>query len=1030
MALEKGIYEQVVNDEVKSDISSLSGLKATTERMDGDYSSILISKYIESVVRKVIEDKENVEDKVEVANEIIRHLASSFKDYGFDSKIIDPKGEALTEIRDQRFSSNRLVRPNTSLVTSMLFSGDSEYKLVDELKKEILSSDRVDMLVSFLRVSGIAMIRRELNEFAERGGKLRVVCTTYTGATEPRAVKEISGLPNAEVKISYDTQHTTLHAKAYMFIRNTDFNTAYIGSSNLSKKAITDGREWNVKITSHDQKDVFARMRETFETYWNSEEFEEYREEDYKRLCDAISFEKRKDKDKPMDSYSFDIKPYPFQEAILDKLEVERKILNNYRNLIVAATGTGKTVISAFDYRRFKNENRDNHRLLFVAHREEILRQSLSCFKGVLKDPCFGELYTGNKSDITEGASLFATIQKLDNKENYTRFSPSYFDFIIIDEFHHAASDSYQKVLNYFKPKVLLGLTATPERMDGKDILKYFDGRHIAAEIRLPEAIERQLLVPFHYFCVRDTVDLEGLTWSRGGYEVSELENVYVLQTEVAKKRAGLVLDSIKRYVSEPSEIRCLGFCVSVKHAEFMASFFNDQGCNALSLSSSSSEEERNSAKNRIRNGEINFIFTVDLYNEGVDIPEIDTVMFLRPTESLTVFLQQLGRGLRTSPNKEFLTVLDYIGQSNKKYSFENKFKALLNKKNRGLINEIKNGSMSLPSGCHIEMEKEAMEIILDNIKGFHNTKRKLIEKLRCFEADSDSPISVENFFSYYNMDPRVFYKNGSFVSLMEEAMLIKRERRPIDSHLDSALKNLIFVDSERWMEFLLSMLSSPLRKAENKSEELMLKMFFFTVFNSNAKEFSIYDVLDAIRSDEYYLKEFKELLDYRLKRIEQVSIPMDGEVPLDVYCSYSRNQILSAFNHKDPSNMQEGVYYSREYNTDILLVTLKKTEKLYTPTTMYKNYAINPYKFHWESQNKTTTESESGKRYINSSSNVLLFVRESKVDMYNMTPPHTFLGPVKIESHRGNKPMEIVWKMKYRIPARFIEELTRGLAI
>ena len=385
---------------------------------------------------------------------------------------------------------------------------------------------------------------------------------------------------------------------------------------------------------------------------------------------------------------------------------------------------------------------------------------------------------------------------------------------------------------------------------------------------------------------------------------------------------------------------------------------------------------------------------------------------------------------MRTSRNKEFLTVLDYIGQSNKKYSFENKFKALLNKKNRGLINEIKNGSMSLPSGCHIEMEKEAMEIILDNIKGFHNTKRKLIEKLRCFEADSGSPISVENFFSYYNMDPRVFYKNGSFVSLMEEAMLIKRERRPIDSHLDSALKNLIFVDSDRWMEFLLSMLSSPLRKAENKSEELMLKMFFFTVFNSNAKEFSIDDVFDAIRSDEYYLKEFKELLDYRLKRIEQVSIPMDGEVPLDVYCSYSRNQILSAFNHKDPSNMQEGVYYSREYNTDILLVTLKKTEKLYTPTTMYKNYAINPYKFHWESQNKTTTESESGKRYINSSSNVLLFVRESKVDMYNMTPPYTFLGPVKIESHRGNKPMEIVWKMKYRIPARFIEELTRGLAI
>ena len=699
MSLEKGIYEQVLNNEVKKDISSLTGLTAIKKEMDDESSSILISQYVESVVRKILEDKSNVQDKVEIANKLIAQLSSSYPEYDLDSKIIDTKGEALMEVRDERINTKNLERPESSLVTSKLFSGDNGDKLKDEFRKEIVSADSIDMLVSFIKVSGIALIRDKLNEFANKGGKLRVVCTTYTGATDANAVKEISELPNAEVKISYDTKHTRLHAKAYMFRRKSGFDTAYIGSSNLSNAAISNGREWNLKITSHDQKDIFDGMTEAFETYWNSDEFEEYHADDYDKLAGAIALERGSVVKNPLIAYSFDIRPYPFQEAILDKLEAERKIYGNYKNLLVAATGTGKTVISAFDYKRFVAENRDHHRLLFVAHREEILKQSLACFRGVLKDPEFGALYTGNNSEIKEGQSLFATIQKLDSKDNISRFSPDYFDFIIVDEFHHAAADSYQELLSYFKPQILLGLTATPERMDNKPILDYFDGQHIAAEIRLPEAIERQLLVPFHYFGVADGTDLRGLTWSVGGYEKKELENIYVFQTGVARKRAGLIVNSIKRYVGDPNEIKCLGFCVSIRHAEFMAECFKEAGLKAVALSSQSVDEERNSAKDKIRSGEINFIFTVDLYNEGVDIPEIDTVMFLRPTESLTVFLQQLGRGLRTSHGKEFLTVLDFIGQSNKKYNFEEKFMALMNKKNRGVYREIKDGSLSLPSG-------------------------------------------------------------------------------------------------------------------------------------------------------------------------------------------------------------------------------------------------------------------------------------------------------------------------------------------
>ena len=1030
MGLKKGIYEQVVNKEVEDDISSLTGLKATTKKMDKDSSSLIISQYIENFVRKVLEDKSEVHDKIEIANNIICQLASSFPEYEFDSKLIDEKGEALKEVRDEKINTSELERPKTSLIKSRLFSGEKEFRFLDELKKEIVSSDYVDMLVSFIKISGIAMIRKELNEFANKGGKLRVVCTTYMGATDPEVVKEISELPNAEVKISYDTKHTRLHAKSYMFRRNSGFDTAYIGSSNLSKSAITDGREWNLKITCHDQKDVFDRMTEAFETYWNSDEFVDYKEGDYNKLKEAILAERGNGNSNPLISFSFDIRPYPFQEEILDKLEAERKIYGNYKNLVVAATGTGKTVISAFDYKRFVSENRDHHRLLFVAHREEILKQSLSCFRGVLKDPEFGELYSGNNNEINEGQSLFATIQKFDSKDNISRFSPDYFDFIIVDEFHHAAADSYQKLLRHFKPQILLGLTATPERMDDKDILKYFDGQHIAAEIRLPEAIERQLLVPFHYFGVRDSIDLQDLKWSRRGYEISELENVYIYKTEVAKKRAGLIINSIKRYVGDPSEIKCLGFCVSIKHAEFMAECFKDAGLKAVALSSNNRDEERNSARDSIRTGEINYIFSVDLYNEGVDIPEIDTVMFLRPTESLTIFLQQLGRGLRTCPGKEFLTVLDFIGQSNNKYKFENKFKALLNRSNRGVYREIADGYMSLPSGCHIELEKEAMSIILDNIKQTLYGRRTLIHKICNFEKDTGLFFTLENFFAFYEIDPKDFYRQGSFVSLMNEGGIIKREHRSLDKAFDSALLHLTHADSKRWMEYILSVLKAECIQPISDTQDRMLKMFFFTVINRNDENLTCNEVIDAIKDDPYYKREFQDLLEYRIKQLDFVSHPMDDEVPLDIYCTYYRNQILSAFGDNDPSSCKEGVKWYPKHNTDVLLVTLNKSDKYFSPSTMYKDYALSPLKFHWETQNKTSVVSETGKRYINNKSKVLLFVRDAKQDQNRETVPYTFLGPVECESHKGSRPIEIVWKMKYRIPARFIKELSRGLAI
>ena len=640
--LKDGLYEQIINKGLETELSSTDKLSATAP-IDSAEASRVLAKYIAEVVEKgldnVADNGGDVNSQVALANRIISTIINETKENELDEMTVAERAEQLLALFDKKNSilaideKAAIIRPETSIAQSSLFTGAiHEPQMFTELKKEIISCNRIDMLVSFIKWSGLRLIMDELAAFTQNGGELRIITTSYMGATDVKAIEELRKLPNTKIKVSYDTRRTRLHAKTYVFYRDTGFTTAYVGSSNLSNAAISSGLEWNVKVTRKDLPETIDKIAATFESYWNSNEFEYYSEEQKERLARALKAEKYFDNNSA-EIYTMDIAPYSYQQEILDKLDAERKVRGYNRNLIVAATGTGKTVISALDYKRFCRQNSDKPcRLLFVAHREEILKQSMYTFRAVLKDANFGEMFVGNyKPESID--NLFISIQTFNSQSFTDKTSPDFYDYIIVDEFHHAAAPTYQKLLSYYNPHILLGLTATPERMDGKSILPYFNNR-IAAEIRLPEAIDRKLLCPFQYFGVTDSVDLDNLKWAAGGYDKGELSRIYTLSGMIANRRADLVISSLLKYVTDIDDVKGLGFCVTVEHAIFMSDYFNAHSIPSMYLTGHSPDEERKEAKNRLVKGEVRFIFVVDIYNEGVDIPEVNTVLFLRPTES------------------------------------------------------------------------------------------------------------------------------------------------------------------------------------------------------------------------------------------------------------------------------------------------------------------------------------------------------------------------------------------------------------
>lgn len=1042
--MNQGIYEELVTTLVKTKLNELAKdtFYISTKKIDKDEASIILSRHLAQTIKSALSlvktDKQlenQVELQIDIANKIILLLRDELKHEGFEGDLVSVEGEILNAVFskvDAHFSDINLrlkeITPYTRLTYSELFTGgsNSDLSLESELKKEIISSNRIDFLVSFIKFKGVIILERELKEFTQRGGQLRVITTTYMGASDYKAIQLLSKLENTQVKISYNTGNERLHAKAYLFYRNTGFHTGYIGSSNFSRSALTDGLEWNIKITTKEVSHIIDKFQKTFDSYWNSSDFEIFDDNIHKvKLIESLDKGKFTSTGIQSPAAFFDIKPYPFQNEILEQLEVERFIHNRFRNLVVAATGTGKTVISAFDYKKFKKENK-SAKLLFLAHRKEILEQALSTFQGILRDNNFGELWVDGKTP-TNYEYVFASIQTLNNRLENIELSKEFFDYIIIDECHHLTASSYRSIINFFNPKVLLGLTATPERMDGGDIKEDFHNK-IAAEIRLPEALNRKLLCPFQYFGISDSVDLTRINWEKGRYIPNELSNLYTGND----RRVGEIITALEKYTKDYNEVRALGFCVTIEHAKYMAEKFTMAGFKAAYLASTNSTN-RDSIRNQLLNREINYLFVVDIFNEGIDIPEIDTVLFLRPTESLTIFLQQLGRGLRLAEHKECLTVLDFVGNARPEYNFENKFRALIGKTTTPVKKEIEDNFPHLPLGCSIILEKKAKDVILGNISAATSlNQNQLIHKIKTFQNQSTLPLNLRNFIEFYDLPLQLIYKknrNIGWMRLCQMAGVIKDFQTENETQVLSAIKNKwLSTASSSYFSFILKLAKVNFNIKLNDLSEVersMALMLHYDVWQSAGGFNTLENSINQIGRNKVLVKEIIDLMEILIDNIvfKEVEITLPYQQPLKLHARYTRDQILSAFKlntfDKKSSN-REGVAENSELNTELLFINLIKSEEDFSPTTMYDDYAINERLFHWQSQNSAGPDTPKGKSYIShkeKEKKILLFVREKAYDEFGNTMGYVFIGEGSINNYRGSKPMNIEWELHEPIP-------------
>lgn len=1056
-----GLYESVVDRDLYALISQFVADRAVLSSIDDADLPHVVAQHVAKVFERRLRAIKK-EDRLKLASSFLGALENSSVFSSDDSNnylvLTDDKLRAqyLAEVKETPLAKET-IRPSTSLSEAALMTNaEHDVSLQAELSKEFASADRVDAIIAFVKWTGLTTLDQQFRRLRARGVPIRIITTTYTGATDRKALDHLVKEYGAQVKVNYKTTSTRLHAKAWMIYRNTGFHTAFVGSSNLSHSAIVDGLEWNVRIARTSTPAVFDKLESTFESYWNSPSFVPYDpDQDANEFDREIDRARHGSRGRPyLDFTALDIRPYPYQQAMLDALQASRN-QGHHRNLIVAATGTGKTVVAAFDYKRLYTRLKDElgraPRTLFVAHRYEILDQSARTFRDVTKNGEIGYSTSQgiNISELTardmarRANIVFATIQSLHAKSLET-LPTDFFDILIIDEFHHAEAKSYQRLINYFDTRELIGLTATPERGDGMNVANRFFGGRIASELRLWDALEEELLCPFHYHVNADGTDLSSVKMAAGDYQANQLSTV--LTGNDARVR--LIVQAIQDKILDPNSMRALCFCVDIQHAEYMTQAFEKVGFKVALVTSRGSTIPRNEAIAQLKNGEVQIICTVDIFNEGVDVPEIDTILMLRPTQSPVIFLQQLGRGLRLAPGKTVLTVLDFVGNQAKGFRFDLKLRALTQTTRRGLEKGVRDGFSKLPAGSHIVFDEKSQEIVLRSIQENLNiTTPKIPVEIRQFASArridllSLSTYPLHRFLADAQRDLATIYGRSKWrnrpVSWQRLLHLARTgEDLPADSFDDirNRLRVFCHVEDPDRVSAYRNLLTTRVQYHDlSDRDKIYAHMLMYTVWPNGERGGRRFESIDhalaVLRSDPQVIEEILQIMAYSQTTSHHLfELPKGrlSQTPLQVGAQYSREELLAAlqlgfeFDGQAPGNMREGVKFCPRTNTDALLVTLVKSEADYSPQTLYRDYALTQNLFHWESQSTTSSDSPTGRRYrehAQRGSNIALFIRNHKKNDLGEGVPYTFAGPAHFVSSQGSKPMQIVWKLDHALP-------------
>ena len=924
------------------------------------------------------------------------------------------------------------------------------------LKNELLNCKKFHFIVSFIRYSGLQILLSTLDELEKKGIKGEIITSVYLNITDSKSLRKLLSYKNIKVKI-YNNSSESFHTKAYLFKKNK-YHTCIIGSSNISQSALYSAEEWNVKLTESNFFEIYKKSISQFKNLWNSDKAIELSEDfifEYENYKNNLKLQKTFDYIKIKNNKNH-FEPNSMQKEILEKLKNTRKS-GNKKGLVVAATGTGKTYLAAIDIKNFFEKK--EKRFLFLAHREELLENAILVCKKIMKigENKIGRIFGGRKE--TEKKIIFATVQSLQN--NYLEFSKDYFDYIVIDEFHHSSAKSYTKILNYFNPKFLLGLTATPERMDGKDILELCD-YNLVGEMGLKRAMEQDLIAPFHYFGINDeTFDYEKIPYKNGKYQ----ENILVKNLS-NNKRVDYIIESIKKIGFDGEKMSCIAFCENINHANFMNENFNKNGYISKVLTSKTSKLEREKILEDFKNKRSEILCVVDILNEGIDIPNINLLLFLRPTFSSTIFTQQIGRGLRKCENKDFVTIIDFIGNHKKDYIIAKFFyEEMLNNKNilyskkEKLIKEIKTNFENIPMASYVELDRICQERIINKIEKINfNSKIMLKEAYDSFKNEigknDDEILEILDFDRNIELFIELSSKYGSFYTAQKSL-----ESNSIDELNSSNIEFLSYLEKKLILVEPFTYLIMDLfldKKIKNITENDILKKYknYFNILefkntylikrilkelvedeildfesNSEFKNEKNYKISKKYKNnffkDKNFLKRLKQLIILGLSEFKNNDISQFNENILINYKEYKRIELQILLDSKVPKGSWRAGYANTE--KDICLFVTYDKSHILQENLKYDNSLHSDDIIQWISQLKTYHTSSVGQMFIKHGKKgikVHIFVRKFAFLDNKKTNPFIYLGNANYYKSYGDKPMTILWKLKNKIPFEIIKDV------